>query len=369
MNRFFINSLLLAGLAGLVSPKAAAEEWAVALPGWQYQFPRDHHAHPDFKTEWWYFTGNLSGDDGREYGYQLTFFRQGVNRKTEAETRFAVSEIKLAHFAVTEISDGRFHYAQKVSRGAFGEAGFAEGDRVAWIDDWELRLREGGGFVLQAKDDTFALELTLIPDKPPVFHGDNGVSQKSEGEGRASHYYSFTRLETVGRLMIDGRAVAVNGWSWFDQEWATNQLTDDQTGWDWLSLQFEDGTELMLFQIRLKDGGRDPFSHGTWIDAKGASTVVKNEDFEFLPGRTWRSEATGGVYPVEWTVRIPKLGLEVTVEAALDEQELVLRPISYWEGSVRAVGTRAGRAIEARGYLEMTGYGGGLVGLQAPETR
>jgi predicted secreted hydrolase len=215
----------------------------------------------------------------------------------------------------------------------------------------------------------FALELTLSPRKPPIFHGADGVSQKSAGEGRASHYYSLTRLESEGRLVIEGRAVAVKGWSWFDQEWATNQLTEDQTGWDWLSLQFEDGTELMLFQIRLKDGGRDPYSHGTWIDAKGASTAVKNEDFELFPGRTWRSEDTGGDYPVEWTVRIPKLDLEVTVKAALDEQELVLRPISYWEGSVRAVGTRGGQAIGAGGYLEMTGYGGGLVGLQAPETR
>ena len=369
MNRFFISGLLLAGLSGLVSPKAAADEWALALPGWKYECPRDHHAHPEFKTEWWYFTGNLTGDDGRDYGYQLTFFRQGVQRKAGPGTRFAVGDIKLAHFAVTEISGGRFHYAQKVSRGAFGEAGFADGDRVAWIDDWELQVREGGGFVLQARDDAFALELTLIPRKPPISHGADGVSQKSAGEGRASHYYSFSRLETAGRLMIDGRSVAVNGWSWFDQEWATNQLTEDQTGWDWLSLQFEDGTELMLFQIRLKDGGRDPFSHGTWIDAKGASTAVKHEDFELLPGRTWRSEVTGGDYPVEWTVRIPKLDLEVTVKAALDEQELVLRPISYWEGSVRAVGTRGGQAVGARGYLEMTGYGGGLVGLQAPETR
>jgi len=366
VNRFFISALLL---AGLLVPRADADEWALALPGWKYAFPRDHHAHPDFKTEWWYFTGNLTGDDGRDYGYQLTFFRQGVQRSADSETRFAVGDIKLAHFAVTEISRGRFHCAQKVSRGAFGEAGFTDGDRVAWIDDWELRLREGGGFILQARDSALALELTLIPRKPPIFHGENGVSQKSAGQGRASHYYSLTRLETEGRLVIDGRIVTVKGWSWFDQEWATNQLTEDQLGWDWLSLQFEDGTELMLFQIRLKNGGRDPFSHGTWVDAEGVSTAVKDADFELVPGRTWQSKATGGDYPIEWTIRIPQLELEVTVQAALDEQELVLRPISYWEGSVRATATRSGQAVKGRGYLEMTGYGGGLVGLQAPDTR
>jgi predicted secreted hydrolase len=364
VRRFCISLCLLAAAAA-----ADDADWALALPGWKYEFPRDHHAHPDFKTEWWYFTGNLTGEDGRDYGYQLTFFRQGVQRGAGAETRFAVKDIKLAHFAVSEISRGRFRYGQKVSRGAFGEAGFAEGDRVAWIDDWELRVREGGGFLVQAREGGVELELELIPRKAPVFHGENGVSQKAEGAGRASHYYSFTRLEAEGHLTLDGRRIAVRGWSWFDQEWATNQLTEEQTGWDWFSLQFEDNTELMLFQIRLKDGGRDPFSHGTWIDAEGRATPVGVADFELSPGRVWRSGATGGDYPVEWTLRIPKLDLDLRLRAAFDDQELVLEPISYWEGSIRATGTREGAKVSARGYLEMTGYGGGLVGLQAPETR
>jgi len=364
VRRFCISLCCLAAAAA-----ADDREWAVALPGWQYEFPRDHHAHPDFKTEWWYFTGNLTGEDGRDYGYQLTFFRQGVQRGPAADTRFAVRDIKLAHFAVTEVSRGRFHHGQKVSRGSFGEAGFADGDRVAWIDDWELRLVEGGGFRLQAREGEVGLELELIPRKAPVFHGENGVSQKSAGEGRASHYYSFTRLEAAGTLTLGRRTVAVQGWSWFDQEWATNQLTEEQTGWDWLSLQFEDNTELMIFQIRLKDGGRDPFSHGTWIDADGRTVPVKDGDFDLVPGRTWRSRATGGDYPMEWRVRIPKLGLELEVRSAMDEQELVLEPIAYWEGSVRATGARGGQSVKGRGYLEMTGYGGGLVGLQAPDTR
>jgi len=146
-------------------------------------------------------------------------------------------------------------------------------------------------------------------------------------------------------------------------------LTDNQTGWDWFSVQFEDNTELMLFQIRLTDGGRDPFSHGTWIGADGKATPVQNADFELRPGRVWRSNETGGEYPVEWKLRIPKLDLELDVVAAMDAQELVLRPISYWEGSVRVRGRRGGQEVRGRGYLEMTGYGGGLVGLQAPDTR
>ena len=367
MNRCFISAIFLALAAA--APAAEEPDWALALPGWKYEFPRDHFAHPDFKTEWWYFTGNLTAADGQEFGFQLTFFRQGVRRGDQATTRFAVDDIKLAHFAVTDIGRPKFRFAQKVSRGSFGDAGFSDGDRIAWIDDWTLRFTGPGKFRLEARDADFALALDLSSAKEPVFHGENGVSQKSAGEGRASHYYSYTRLAAEGTVTLDGREIPVTGWSWFDQEWATNQLTENQTGWDWLSLQFEDNTELMLFQIRLKGGGRDPFSHGTWIDAEGNATPVKNEDFELVPGRLWRSQETGGDYPVEWKLRIPKLDVELEVSAAMDGQELVLRPISYWEGSVRARGTRNGQEMRGRGYLEMTGYAGGLVGLQAPDTR
>jgi predicted secreted hydrolase len=363
VKRFFISLLLLS-----VAVRAAGPDWRLALPGWRYEFPRDHHAHPDFKTEWWYFTGNLEAKDGRRFGFQLTFFRQGV-RRGPAASRFAVDDIKLAHFAVSELGEGRFRHAQKVSRGSFGEAGFSDGNRIAWIDGWEVSMAGEGKFRLVARDKDFALDLELAALKPPVFHGEDGVSRKAAGEGRASHYYSFTRMEATGTLGLDGVEVPVRGLAWFDQEWATNQLTEEQTGWDWLSLQFDNNCELMLFQIRLKDGGRDPFSHGTWIDAEGNVMAIKNSDFELVPGRVWRSAETGGDYPVEWRIRIPKLGLDLAVKAALDGQELVLRPISYWEGSVTAVGAKGDSSLSGRGYLEMTGYAGGLVGLQAPAQR
>lgn len=375
MNRSFQHRVKqifidLAALVLLLMPAFAggASEWRVALPGWRYEFPRDHHAHPDFKTEWWYLTGNLEDAEGRRFGFQLTFFRQGV-RRGAAPSRFAVEDIKLAHFAVTDIGGGSFRFAQKVSRGAFGEAGFSDGDKIAWIDDWQLSAAGEGKFRIAARDKEFALKLDLAARKPPVFHGDKGISQKSAGTGRASHYYSFTRLEAMGTLELGGKERPVRGLAWFDQEWATNQLTEEQAGWDWLSLQFDNGCELMLFQIRLKDGGRDPYSHGTWIDAEGHSTAVANADFDLLPGRTWRSDETGGLYPVEWKIRIPKLGVDVVVQAAVDGQELVLRPVSYWEGSVTAHGRLGASQVTGRGYLEMTGYVGVLVGLQAPSER
>lgn len=365
MKRFCI-SLLTACLA---CSGTAAEDWALALPGWQYEFPRDHHAHPDFKTEWWYFTGNLTTADGREMGYQLTFFRQGVRRDGGAKSRFATEDIKLAHFAVSDLDAESFTHGQKVSRGSFGDAGFNDEGRLAWIDDWEVRLTKGGRFQLRASYDGARIDLMLTLRKEPILHGKDGVSQKSAGEGRASHYYSLTRLETVGTVEVGGKSYAVTGWSWFDQEWATNQLTESQTGWDWFSLQFDDGTELMLFQIRLKDGGRDAYSHGTFVHADGSTTLIMNEDFVLKDGRKWLSKKTGGEYPVDWKIAIPKLSLELEVRARMDEQELELNPIAYWEGSIAAAGRRDGTSIKGCGYLEMTGYAGGLVGLQAPDTR
>ena len=365
MRLFCISLLVLATMPIL----AREPVWKVAVPGWRYEFPSDHFSHPDFKTEWWYFTGNLEAHDGREFGFQLTFFRQGIQRGHDGATRFSVRDIKLAHFAVTDLDRNKFRFAQKISRGAFDEAGFTKGDRIAWIDDWSLDVSDDGTFLIKASDLGFALDLHLTPRKAHVLHGENGVSQKSAGEGRASHYYSFTRLEADGRLILDGNEIPVRGWSWFDQEWATNQLTEEQTGWDWLSLQFQDNTELMLFQIRLKEGGRDPFSHGTWVDSDGNTVPIKNEDFELVAGKTWRSGQTEGEYPVAWKIRIPKLQLELDVTAAMNEQELVLSPIAYWEGSVRANGNRGTTEVKGRGYLEMTGYGSGIVGLQAPDTR
>lgn len=365
MKRFCINLLA----ACLAWSGAAAEDWALALPGWQYEFPRDHHAHRDFKTEWWYFTGNLTAVDGRELGYQLTFFRQGVRRDGGADSRFATEDIKLAHFAVSDLDGETFIHGQKVSRGSFGEAGFNDGDRLAWIDNWEVLLVEEGRFQLRANHEGASIDLLLTPRKEPVLHGKDGVSQKSAGEGRASHYYSLTRLETAGTVKVGGKSYEVKGWSWFDQEWATNQLTEGQTGWDWFSLQLEDGTELMLFQIRLKDGGRDAYSHGTFVHADGSTTSIKNDDFVLEGGRKWRSRKTGGGYPVEWKMAIPKFSLELEVRARMNDQELELNPIAYWEGSIAATGRKDGVPVKGRGYLEMTGYAGGLVGLQAPETR
>ena len=343
-------------------------DWRVALPGWKYQFPRDHGNHPEFKTEWWYFSGNLTAEDGRAFGYQLTFFRQGV-MPVDADiiplSRFVTSSVKLAHFAISDISGERFRFFQKLSRGAYGEAGFDRDSKLAWIEDWSCVLGDGGVFRIRANADDFGLELTLKPAKPLVIHGRDGVSQKSEGQGRASHYYSFTRLSSEGLLRVGDQRFAMSGSSWFDHEWATNQLAANQVGWDWLGLQLDDGSDLMLIHFRTKNGEPDPNSSGTFVDARGLATPLSSSDFSFDPMETWVSGQTKAKYPIGWQIVIPRLNLRLEVGSALKDQELRLKPVAYWEGSVRANGTTAQGEVKGSGYLEMTGYAEAMAEIRA----
>jgi predicted secreted hydrolase len=348
----------------------AENPWRLSLPGWNYEFPGDHFSHPEFKTEWWYFTGNLRDTDGKRYGYQLTFFRQGIRPlsvRGKTTSRFICDELKFAHFAVSDPNTGRFRFVQKTSRGAFGEAGFAQGDRVAWIDEWSLKLLPDGAMQFGATMKDASLSLTAKPSKRWVIHGENGISQKADGEGRASHYYSGTRLRTHGDLALDGRELAVAGTSWFDQEWATNQLTAEQVGWNWFAIQMSDGSELMLYQMRLRDGTLDPNSSGTIVSNNGQTHHLRRDDYTLTPTRWWKSSATKARYPIAWRLRIPALELDAEITTPLERQELELPPIAYWEGMIDINGTRAGQPIRGEGYMELTGYAGALVGLAQPE--
>ena len=357
--------LLVSALAllGALTTGLSAE-WQLALPGWKYAFPRDHELHREFKTEWWYFTGNLRAADGHRFGYQLTFFRQGVRLPDapNVASRFVLNDFKFAHFAISDLTGERYHFRQKISRGAFGEAGFGA-EKLAWIEDWNLQLAADGTFQLRARDADLSLSLLLNAEKPWAIHGENGVSQKAVGEGHASHYYSGTRMKTSGSLAISGREFAVTGESWFDHEWATNQLTQEQIGWNWFSLQLNDGTELMLYQMRTRDGGSDPASSGTFIARDGSTRHLRRDDWQLTAREFWTSKETGGRYPIAWEIAVPALDLKLKVTTALENQELVLKPIAYWEGAIELTGTRAGKSVRGHGYLELTGYAGALVGL------
>ncbi len=336
-----------------------AAGWKVAEPGWQYAFPRDHHAHEDFKTEWWYFTGNLTNTNGRRFGYELTFFRQGVRppvQRPGTTSRFVVGDLKFAHFTVTDPGGRKFLFQQKTSRGSFGEAGFGAGNHLAWIDGWDLKMNPDGSFDLAADMTGTNLQLHLFPLKAPVIHGKKGISEKAAGEGHASYYYSIARLRTAGQLRLGDEQLAVAGESWFDHEWATNQLTAGQAGWNWVSAQFDDGSELMLYEMRLTNGAIDPISSGTFIRADGSSVPLTSADFKMAATTFWKSKTTKANYPIGWKIIVAPEQLEFTIRPVLADQELNLPPTIYWEGACDLEGTRAGKQIGGRGYLELTGY-------------
>lgn len=357
------SSAALVVLAAMLWGGAAP--YRQALPGYRYEFPRDHFNHPDFRTEWWYYTGNLRGPDGRRFGFELTFFRHALEPAAPDAGVWEVRDAWLAHFAVSDLDGGRFFHAERLNRQGPGLAGASFDRARVWNGNWQVRwtldAAAPGGVAskrLEAVAEGFRVALDLRPLKPPVIHGTGGISRKAAGPGRASHYVSFTRLAASGAVEIEGRRYAVEGLAWMDHEFFTHQLEPGQSGWDWFSLQFDDGAELMLFRIRRKDGSADPFSSGTYIDRGGRARHLTAADFALMPGKTWTSAATGGVYPVAWTVRVPGLAIDVSLATRLPGQELVGKARgspAYWEGAVEIGGSRGGV-----GYLEMTGYAGAV---------
>jgi predicted secreted hydrolase len=334
-------------------------QYKTALPGYHYEFPRDHFNHPDYQTEWWYTTGNLTASDGHHYGFELTFFRQGVERDPSKKETWDIQDLYLTHLALSDLDGGKFYHSERTNRAGPGLAGIDEQQKRIWNGNWEIRW-EGNAVTLRASDDGFSLAFSLHSEKPPVIHGVNGVSQKAAGEGRASHYISLTRLLTSGTIEMADRSITVRGSSWMDHEFFTHSMDAEQVGWDWLSLQLEDDTEVMLYRLRRKDGSADPYSSGTYVNAEGKSVHLTAADFRLLPtGETWTSDVTRAKYPVAWSVEIPKLGLKLVTTTRLQSQELPrgskIVP-SYWEGAIVIEGMRDGAGVRGVGYLEMTGY-------------
>jgi len=367
--RFFLAAsvVLLNALLPVLNAQVVSGGWKEALPGWKYEFPRDHGPHRNFKTEWWYATGNLTDESGHEYGFQLTFFRQGLlpGGKPAGSSRFRLSELPFAHFAITDVSGHTFRSYQMSSRGAFGEAGFAiPPGRVAWLNDWSLAMNDHGDLMLKAhseqQGEERGIDLRLVEERPPLIHGSHGISSKSSKPGHASHYYSLTHLKGTGSVTVNGKVQKVSGLVWFDHEWATNQLDKGDSGWDWSGLHLSNGDDLMIFQIR-DSRGKPAFLTGTLRNPQGMVQTI--DDLSMTPRDPWKSPHTGGLYPTTWVVNIPSQSLELTLSSKISDQELVLSPFAYWEGAVRAKGIKASQEITAEGYLEMTGYGGKTIGL------
>lgn len=354
-----LSSSLLVVVPGFAAD--TAQEFRPATEGYRYAFPRDHGAHEEFRTEWWYYTGQLTAKDGRPFGYELTFFRRGMPREQTKTlpSQWAVTHLYLAHFAVSDLSTGRFHYAEKMSRAGLGKAGAASDRLNVWIDHWsaESPLAAPGTQILQAADGDLAIQLTVSPEKPLVVHGTGGISRK--GSVAASHYYSFTRLATTGTLSVGGERFDVTGNSWMDHEFGSAELGKDLVGWDWFCLQLDDRRELMLYRLRRMDGSADPVSSGTLIDRDGRGHHLTINEFTLEPISYWTSQTSHARYPQRWHLTIPSQQLSLELVPLMAEQELSTTrstQVTYWEGAIEAIGSIQGRAARAQGYMELTGY-------------
>ncbi len=337
------------------------EGYAQAIEPRAFRFPADHGPHADYRNEWWYLTGNLDGENGARFGFEFTIFRfsltpSGTDISGDASA-WRSNQVYVGHFAITDADEKQFYVAQRYSRGGLGLAGAAAEPFHVWLDDWSIaaaRPDTESIWRLRASDRNFALNLTLEPQKLPVLNGANGLSQKAAMAGNASYYYSITRLQTDGTLQIGDNVFEVNGLSWLDREWGSSALSRDQEGWDWFALQLSDGSDLMFYNLRRKDGSHDVHSAGTLTLADGSAVHLSKEDFMVEVLDTWKSPQ-GARYPVAWRIAVPPFKLNLKIDPVLDAQELVTT-VRYWEGAVDVSGERDGTPIVGRGYVELTGY-------------
>ncbi|MBS3785440.1 MAG: FtsX-like permease family protein, partial [Gammaproteobacteria bacterium] len=343
-------------MADVMGPDIDTDRFARVTGPQPLVFPDDHGAHPDYRTEWWYFVGNLADDQGQAFGFQLTLFRSALDPERQARSsNWATRQAWMGHFAITDITGGDHRAVERYQRGALGLAGAQVRPVRIWMDDWQaLSLTDATLFPLQlsAQDEQteIGLDLNLEALKPHVLQGNAGYSQKGEDPGNASCYYSFTRLGAEGQVTFAGQTYTVDGTAWLDREWSTSALDSNQEGWDWFSLQLQDGRDVMVYRLRRTDGSTAPQSAGIVVEPDGQSSVLSAQDFTLTPIRHWQSPKTDSRYPVEWSLSIPEHNLELSVEARLDAQEMPTT-IRYWEGAVGVQGSTAGV-----GYMELTGY-------------
>jgi len=359
MSRLLVLVTVLSALGSLATGKT----WKQAEPGYRYEFPRDHASHSDYGLEWWYYTGNLRASNGHLFGYQLTFFRIGLDFAPENPSRWAVRDLFAAHLAVTDLTRQTFRFEEKMNRAGIGWAGAATDTYRVWNEDWEVRLTGPQTHSLRAGTPDLGIEVDLLETGQPVIHGENGISRKGKTPGNGSHYYSLTRMPTKGRLFLAGEVFQVEGQSWMDHEFGTTFLEEGQSGWDWFAIQLDNGTDLMLFQLRRRDGSIDTSSSGTMVLPGRRPVPIRFGEFGLERLRSWKSES-GATYPVAWRISIPAEGMSLTLEAALLDQELRTAGtgVTYWEGATRISGTWRGRPVTGKGYLEMTGYTGKPMG-------
>jgi predicted secreted hydrolase len=332
-----------------------------AVPGYQFEFPRDHGTHDEYRTEWWYYTGHLQAESGRRYGFELTFFRVGVvPPDVPQQTNWDLRSLALAHFAITDVDGKKFRYYEKLNRSSPFTAVAAAGRLDIFNEAWRATTTSDGAWRIIASQNGDAIDLVLRAQKPPAIHGENGVSVKAEGVGYASHYYSMTRLAVNGTIASKGRrAEKCSGLAWMDHEFGSSALRENQQGWDWFSVQLDNDAELMLYQIRRSDGSVDVASSGSFVTPDGDVIHLSRDQMNVRPLRRWKSPNSGATYPMGWSVSIPSLRITLRLDPLLENQELMTRSstrVTYWEGAVDVTGSFDNVSVTGDGYVEMTGY-------------
>lgn len=358
-------------------PRLTPEGFAVPQPGQGFRFPRDHGSHPDFKIEWWYVTGHLWDGASNRFGFQSTFFRSAAPRTVPTATKvgsaaFGSDQLHLAHMALLDAATGRFLHQERLNREGWA-AGSATNDLRVWNGSGALERQPGAGdptngvwWLRGAVRAEARWDLQLAPAKPLVVFGTNGVSRKGAAPTASSHYLTFPRLNVEGTLDLEGKPRAVRGVAWMDHEYSSSQLGADQVGWDWVSVQLNDGREIMAYRMRRQEGSTDPFSTLAWIDPRGRVRHASAAEFRLEPRGRWRSPRNGADYPSGWNLRTrdPESRREVVlqVEPLARDQELggEIGDVPYWEGACR-VRDAEGREIGVA-FVELTGYAGDLAG-------
>jgi predicted secreted hydrolase len=325
--------------------------------------PRDLFAHHNAQTEWWYYTGHLETESDREFAFELVFFkrRTDLDRFGYVPLRLLGNPIYFAHFALTDSQNSGFRYSHRKSSNGWTDrpAAASEDHYYLRLGDWIVRESHGSHVLRASINSEVAFEANLVPEKTAVLNGPgrDGVSFKDEGE--ASRYFSYTRMGMEGDLTIDGKVEHFAGTAWMDREFGTWTATEKQKGWDWFSIQLEDGTELMCYQLRDGQNAVSEYSSGVFVSKDGTYSPLAKEDFSIKPKGFWKSARTGATYPSGWQVSVPGIGMEVSVIPVCEDQELDTRGttmIVYWEGACRVTANRNGEVLKGRAYVELVGY-------------
>ncbi len=375
----FVNQPVWAGNTQLVwlDFPTDSNHFRKALSPQDWHFPKDFGPHLDYQTEWWYYTGNLETEEGRPFGFQLTFFRQALTSNPEiTPSDLRSNQIYSAHFTVSDIRGaeqfpgGKRHFYpyERFSRGNIHLAGAESTPYHVWLENWSATELEPNKVRLQAKAADAALDLVVSQTLPPILQGDRGLSVKGYEPGNASYYYSLVQQPTTGTLTVNKKSYTVNGITWKDHEYSTSALTPGTVGWDWFSMQFDNGTALMLYLLRREDGTLESTSAGTFIAADGTSQPLNAQDWTVNRLDTWKSPKSKAVYPSKWRIEIPKLDLTVQGKSMLADQELNTSTATYWEGAVQFEGSVKEQPLRGSGYVELTGYADRLDSLLAERT-